>query len=615
MLGWIAARADLIAATLLMAGALTYVMRQQLTGAMARKGGGAANQARPPGSSVVGAPEAAAFVIVVAAFIVPVFAYWYSGRSHPNALAGLLPWSDAHLYFVCATQVLTSAPLQDMCEMRPFYSAMLSVNLWIGRGDLQSTLIIQAATLGAASFFLLRETGRHLSTAANIAVFAALFLFASRFCAAITLTENAGFLLGTLAMAILWRGAGGISASTFFFAMLFSTIAQTARAGAFFVLPALLAWSLIHPEEGKRRRIVMATAGTLAIIAGFALNWVLTKELSGTSKATLSNFSYILYGLSAGGKRWLQIMTDHPEIFEAGVGELEVRQMIYRAAFDNIVNQPHLFVKGYLLGIAHYFYDLFRFVEFLPLRLLFVALWLLGLAVAVVRRKDPRFSMLLWMALGVLVSGPFLTFNGGNRLYAVTFPMDAILVGIGFAGLSWFVPHLRDRTPQERPSPWCTMPASRAVMMFGIIVTVIGLAGPRMVQAVVASSPVSAPACEGGLETVVVRPGRESPYVTLVEPGDESIFPLRVRTADFAGRMDQWVHLAEELGRLPAGTTLVWGYRLRPEHYGRPILLRWHGNRPIPDGALVRFCVQPASAGMKLKFGIAKTMSVLAPAE
>ena len=48
MLGWIAARADLIAATLLMAGALTYVMRQRFRGAMATDWGSATNQARTP---------------------------------------------------------------------------------------------------------------------------------------------------------------------------------------------------------------------------------------------------------------------------------------------------------------------------------------------------------------------------------------------------------------------------------------------------------------------------------------------------------------------------------------------------------------------------------------
>ena len=56
MLGWIAARADLIAAPLLMAGALTYVMRQRSRGAMATDWGGATNQARLSWSSVVGAP-------------------------------------------------------------------------------------------------------------------------------------------------------------------------------------------------------------------------------------------------------------------------------------------------------------------------------------------------------------------------------------------------------------------------------------------------------------------------------------------------------------------------------------------------------------------------------
>jgi hypothetical protein len=45
-------------------------------------------------------------VISVGAVLLPLLDYWFSGRTHPNAIGGLLPWNDAAGYYGCALSLL-----------------------------------------------------------------------------------------------------------------------------------------------------------------------------------------------------------------------------------------------------------------------------------------------------------------------------------------------------------------------------------------------------------------------------------------------------------------------------------------------------------------------------
>ena len=290
----------------------------------------------------------------------------------------------------------------------------------------------------------------------------------------------------------------------------------------------------------------------------------------------------------------------------AGGSELELTNRIYRAAFDNIQSQPHLFAWGYLKGFIHYLGKMFNFVRFIPLRAVFIALWMLGLAVAWRRRRDQRLSLLLWVALSVFLSSPFLTFNGGYRVYAVTFPAEAILAGLGMAALQALIAR-RGLESAARLGP--AFAPSHALIGVALAVVLISFIPPSVARFMTPAPALAVSACPQGEEAIVVRPGYETPVLTVVEEGAELIYPLQVSAEDFARRIDRWTFDPDAL-RKPPGTAFIWGFPLDAEHKWRPILFVWQGEEPVPRGKPVQFCVQREVEKVGHRFSIAKSMIV-----
>ncbi|HLF59409.1 MAG TPA: hypothetical protein VI732_07240 [Alphaproteobacteria bacterium] len=599
MIDWIALKFNLILTALVMAAALYLAFRRSRP----------ALDPQSPGRAAHHGPlrDLGLGLLTIAAFVLPVPAYWLSAHTHPNAIAGLLPWNDAMGYFTCSNQILTGVPIDIGCRMRPLYSGLLAGIFEISGRDLQIALLVQAAVVGAGAYLLLRETARQLDAAATLAVFAALFLFAGEFCAALTLTENAGLLLGVLTIAILWRSAPAVPDGTFFLAMFLFAVGQNARAGAFLVFPALLAWAYFNVGRPRRERVRLVAAGIAGIAVGFGATFALTWIYGGAGDTLHSNFSYILYGISVGGKSWIQVRTDHPEIFAAGGGELELSRRIYAAAFANIMSAPHLFLWGYFKGIIHYLSHLFVFVRFIPLRVVFIALWALGLAAAWRRRADPRLTMLLWIAAGVFFSAPVLTFNGGYRIYAVTFPAEAIVVGLGVAAIAVLIAR-RKLESAARLGPG--LAPSRSLAVIALATVVAAFIAPVAWRFIGPSAPLEASTCPDGQEAVIVRPGRETPVLPVVEEDAERIYPLQVSADDFAHRIGRWTFDPDAL-RQPPGTVFVWGFPMDANHLGHPLMFLWQGGEAVPLGRPVQFCVVREIEKVGHRFSIAKSMTVL----
>jgi hypothetical protein len=112
------------------------------------------------------------------------------------------------------------------------------------------------------------------------------------------------------------------------------TIALTARAGAFFILPIIVLWLGINYRNalGWRKPMVV---GITVVVIGMMANLVMVKVVGSPGGVPFSNYSYALYGLASGNKGWGQVMVDYP-----GVREDEV----FGLASEN-TGKPSLFYK------------------------------------------------------------------------------------------------------------------------------------------------------------------------------------------------------------------------------------------------------------------------------
>lgn len=520
--------------------------------------------------------------------VLPVAGYWLTGRTHPNALGGLIAASDAAGYFNCAHRIISGAQVSGACAMRPYYMATLAGLLGLAQGTAQWALLIQAGIVGAVGGFAAREVWRSHGAIAGLAVFAALFVFASQFTMTM-LTENAGLVLGMLAFTLLWRQVESVSPISFFAVMAILTIGLNARAGAFLVVPLLLLWSLLWTEGGPRLRIYRTLAGCAGIGLAIGVNAFLVGQLGGSAVGTHSNFAYVLYGVSVGGARYLQILIDHPELKDLS-GDTFTREA-YRLAFENILSQPHMLVVGYVRGLAHWLYELFRFVGWWPLRAVFVALWIAGLVASLWPvRKPPSWKILVRvLVLGVALSSPFLTWYGGNRVFAVTHPVDALLVGIGITALLRLFRH--DIENRIVPLPRAGFAA--AWSMFVILLPVIAL--PYMLASPLLEPVAETVECGPGETGMVADLGHDSPVLSIVGPGETSLRPLRVEAESSRNLVDRWTADGDRLRTLSANTSLIIAFDRRPEQLGKRQILIWRGE--APRLGISRICWRSSAEG------------------
>jgi len=118
----------------------------------------------------------------------------------------------------------------------------------------------------------------------------------------------------------------------------------------------------------------MVSSIILAISAGFIFNASLLNSIDARLDSSHGNFSYVIYGITAGGENWNYVYKAEPDIFSEGGSGVVIERKIYAASLQNIIHQPQLFIKGYLKGFLHYLEKILHFVrttrhEVSPLRI------------------------------------------------------------------------------------------------------------------------------------------------------------------------------------------------------------------------------------------------------
>ncbi len=536
--------------------------------------------------------------VTIILFILSVLAVWHSADSSHVAISAFLPWNDANGYFHCAHNFLDRGEISDFCQRRPIYSLFLASLLGLAGRDLQIVLIIQAILLGSAVYLFSRQLERSLGIAAALIIFSFLFLFSVE-TSNTTLTENTGFLFGLLGLTYLWNGAKRNSLFSISVGTLLLTLALNARSGAYFVLPAIIVWSMLFILNKRRKKAITALIVLSAICAGFLVNSGLLMVLGGEQKMNNANFSYVIYGVTAGGKGWRHVYEAEPEIFSEGGGEVITSQKIYKAALNNLIDKPNLFISAYYLGFKNYFDKIIRFVRVKPYRIsvlwiFFTVLWFVGLSTAVLNiRRDRGYSLIAFLAMGVILSAPFITFDGRSRIYAATLPIDSVMIGIGFVTIRKYFSQLyfssssfEDRI-QRTNLFW--------INIFTAIIVVILLPGPWIVKSWAALPALPDEQCTDEFESIILRPGLESPMLGIIgTEKNTNLYPLRVPLINFRkGLNDRSIYLYKEFAALPEETYLLWGYQRSEKEYGKQSMIIWPNMKQIIEkGDVVHLCVK-----------------------
>ena len=397
---------------------------------------------------IKGAPGTlAGFTLTLLLFGLPLSGLWRSGASEPFIIGGLLPFSDAASYYSDALRVVEGYRFSAFSARRPLFPALLTLLLAVTGENLVISIAILGAIIAAACYLAAREVQRSLGNLPAAVFLFALFLFYRRI-AGTTMTENLGLPLGVAAFTVLWSAARKKQLWQTAVGLLILTLALNARAGTFFVLPALIIWSGFAFRGRRRFSLAAVGLNTAAVAFGFLLNMLVFKMVADPGGMVFSNFSYTLYGVVAGGKGWMQILIDHPEL--AQLDDVARSAQTYALIFDTWKAHPFNIVIGALKNWYDYLLPggsgAFGFVRGseaqnwinYAIRLLLSLFAVLGFAQTWRKRREEPNAMMVWAAAGIFLSVPFVPPTDANqmRVYAATVTFLIAFSVIGVKGVT-----------------------------------------------------------------------------------------------------------------------------------------------------------------------------------
>ena len=567
--------------------------------------------------------------LAAASVFLPLFGYWLDGRTHPNAIAGLLPWNDAAGYYGCALSVLDGEHLSAFCQRRPAYSLYLAGLLRVAGSELQLALFLQTALNGAAIFVTAYAAARRWGAGAGLISIALLAAFMATLSVA-TLTENLGFVLGVGGLALFMSGAERRSGVLLMAGVFVLSLALNARAGAFLVLPLLVLWPFLARDMTHGRRWRLAGLIAIGVAAGFLPGPAIVALLGGAAGETHSNFSYTLYGLAAGGERWNYVLTLLPGA---------TSEQVYGASLELIRTQPLMLLAGLVQGWLEYLQRLLTYIPWVPARVVLGALWLTGIASLMRRQGSDLERALGLMFFGVVLSAPILSIEGDLRVFAATLVIDGLLAAMGFArlveafpdrrGMIWggavfivlALPHLvasgdprawggtmvvggvlalagqrswrgRDRHARTGaplgvagPLPAWFMTFTALSLMLVTPWLVRGAQGPVYDSTLTQTCAVGSP--------VLARLGRDSPVVKIAREGPGDHWPVVTPRSAFRAGLHPLTHQYAKFDALGAGTAIVYLFDRTPsrDRFGRTGFLVGDADLVPSDGHLYQVCV------------------------
>jgi len=438
------------------------------------------------------------FGLILIAFTLPLLRLWQTAESTWNIVLGLLPWADATEYYFDANRLIQGGLFSPFSGRRPLFASLLTTVLQLSHQNLQITLILFTIINGLVVFLFVDEVYNEFgAVSAIIALFLSQFFY--RPFVGTTLTEQLGYPIGILALIVLIRGVKTYKVWLFALGLMLLTYALMIRAGAFFVLPLLVLFGMLHFAENRRQYLKV----TLIMISAMAIpvlsNIWLERAVASPDAVEFANFADTLYGQVRGGVRWTQALIDHPEL--ASMQEPGRSRLLYRLALEEFRNHPLGLVKGSIKAWTDFIYpgrnSSFGFltvgnerIDFL-LQVVAALLFLGGLWLLWKHRKKPfgKFMLLFWV--GIFLSIPFLPpIDAGIRPYTATVVLLFLPICFVFSSAVFN----RTETVQNE-NPIIPVGLSSGLALALIFASLIGA---PLVEKMTEPAPVQSITCEAG---------------------------------------------------------------------------------------------------------------------
>jgi hypothetical protein len=395
---------------------------------------------------------------ILALFLFSVGATW-AGIPRPqdlsgNAVAGLLPFSDANGHFEQAYHQAISGTWQPFISRRPLAAAFRAVTLALVDFNNYHYLLLQAAALALSTFFATRSVMAWRGLWAGL-TFLGLTCLLQRPYLPTNLTEPLGLFWALASVPFLVKALRFNHVSDAAVGLHLTIWALMTRMGAMFTAPALALWVVIARDSrpgALARRLVLTASLFLvntALVSGLFMLY------GSPGGAVGSNFSETICGLTH-GTDWTGCFRIYAEELKPRKSERERATLFYGKARAKLQADPGIFFARLAEGEVH-------FVKSIGRRTLTghhgtipstfpVWLWwwvAIGGMVRVLGFKAERDERAFWLLFvtGLAASVPFVMFDDGWRVLCASFVLLAVLLASGFASPL----HHAATTPGPRP--------------------------------------------------------------------------------------------------------------------------------------------------------------------
>jgi hypothetical protein len=453
--------------------------------------------------------------------------------------------------------------------------------------------------VGISAYFLAREIRRFAG--ALVAAFTlclTFYVYEGHGFVGRVLTENLGLSLGALGLALILKGTRSKQFWIFCLGVFTLALALNARAGAFFVLPAVLAFGVFSAQFKKEFLWLKILSISGAIGLAFGLNFLLAKLIGSSDGQLFSNFSYTFYGLAAGYKGWGYIGTQN-------LGNTNP----YLAAWELIKANPFNLLYGLMSSFRDYLRPetMFQYMYFGKqqgiISYLLYGITILGLVRLWQLRKNPLGLLILALFIGCFLSVSFVPpIDEGIRALTATIPINALAAGILF-----YSPQSDD---DEKIVPVRT--GKFATEIYALTLLFICLFGPLFVK----NTPLAATflptlECPSDTEQVnlKINPGY---YARMVSDGPKYSFLPTIRRKEilttFEGFRDNgfpdllldFKSLSEAVKSFTPGRTLIMGFELSeiqsPGGLVKPVFLMVNSEQITDYNGVISVCARLANA-------------------
>ncbi len=480
------------------------------------------------------------FGVISTILVLPIAGLWASGQSEQYILGGIVPFSDARSCFTDSRRLSEGAPFISGASRRPLFTAMLTSIQWMTGQNLYVTLAILTMILGITLYFAVQEFRTHEGPVAAV-VFLVLIFCYSRLLLGKTLSELAGLPLGLLSFVLFLRGISTKQIRYMLIGLVFLSLALNARAGAFFVLPAIALWIGWYFRRTKffHWKSFLFASGAIAI--GFIVNMLVFQAYSSDQSAPFGNFSYTIYGVARGGLGWTQIFTEHPETWTMPADEQA--RYVYGLTLDIIKRKPMNLVKGIVSSYQTFFSldDYYGSINWFGgsgtvgniARIGYYLLMITGLVFLVKDFKKPYRSFFLLSFIGICLSIPFAPPIDSNRMrvYAATIPFFVAIPAIALGSVCHYIPWKFLKQKE------ITLQDLSPVLGLGLLLFLFMTVVPQIPYRFTPSKAAPAMTCSAGTQTISFRvlPGN---HIRIVEQDaiNQEWSPL-IREKTFATRI------------------------------------------------------------------------------